>query len=49
MNWLSTLMVYLHKKIRYLENKGHYDRKPTLFKPRTGKYIGAKKPTFEKN
>ena len=49
MNWLSDLYGIPTKKIRYLENKGHYDRKPTLFKPRTGKYIYAKKPTsFEK-
>ena len=36
-------------KINYLQNKGHYEKKPTLFKPRIGKNIFAKKPeVFEK-
>ena len=27
----------LKNKIRYLKNEGHYDNKPTPFKPRKGK------------
>ncbi len=33
----------------YLKNKGHYDKKPTPFKPRNGKYIFPFRSNFKKN
>ena len=37
MNFFSGYFQIPQKKIKYLKNKGHYDNKPTPFKPRTGK------------
>lgn len=49
MKWLSKIYKIPSYKINYLQNKGHYEEKPTLFKPRIGKNIFAKKPeVFEK-
>ena len=37
MNFFSDYFQIPQKKIKYLKNKGHYDNKPTPFKPRKGK------------
>ena len=37
MNFFSDYFQIPQKKIMYLKNKGHYDNKPTPFKPRKGK------------
>ena len=46
---LSNLFNIRRKKIIYLKNKGHYDIKPTLFKPRSGKILFPKNENFKFN
>ncbi len=46
---LSFLFKIPKKKIIYLKNKGHYDIKPTLFKPRSGKILTPKNEEFKNN
>ena len=43
---MSFLFKIPKKKIIYLKNKGHYDIKPTLFKPRSGKILTPKNEEF---
>ena len=37
------------KELFILKNKGHYDVKPTLFKPRSGKILYPIKESFKSN
>ena len=46
---LSTMFKISKKNIIFLKNKGHYDFKPTPFKPRVGKILYPVKSDFRKN
>jgi len=46
---LSTMFKISKKNIIFLKNKGHYDFKPTPFKPRVGKLLYPVKSDFRKN
>ena len=46
---LSTMFKISKKNIIFLKNKGHYDIKPTPFKPRAGKLIYPAKSDFKKD
>ena len=46
---LSIMFKIPKKRIIYLKNKGHYDVKPTLFKPRSGKILYPIKESFRSN
>jgi UDP-glucose 4-epimerase len=46
---LAKLFKVQKKNIKYLKNKGHYDIKPTPFKPRPGEYLLHNSSDFKKN
>lgn len=48
-NLFSKMFKISNKNITFLKNKGHYDVKPTIFKPRIGKILRPTKSDFKKN
>jgi len=48
-NLFSKMFKISDKNITFLKNKGHYDVKPTIFKPRIGKILHPFKSDFKKN
>ena len=49
LNLFSKMFRISNKNITFLKNKGHYDVKPTIFKPRIGKILHPAKSDFKKN